>query len=80
MLQPLLDAFTEQKIMTRAYQATNKYVMRSDGKGRPRYKGINQLDSVEGKSNGAGIRFINGKVIWSKLKVEPVFDTKDKKI
>jgi len=73
-----IDAFTEQKIMTRAYQATNKYVMRSDGKGRPRYKGINQLDSVEGKSNGAGIRFINGKVIWSKLKVEPLFDTKDK--
>jgi putative transposase len=73
-----IDAFTEQKIMTRAYQATNKYVMRSDGKGRPRFKGINQLDSVEGKSNGAGIRFVDGRIVWSKLELIPIFDNKDK--
>lgn len=73
-----IDAFTEQKVMTRAYQATNKYVMRSDGKGKPRFKGINQLDSVEGKSNGSGIRFKDGCIVWGKLKLDPIFDTKDK--
>ena len=72
-----IDSFTEQKIMTRAYQATNKYAMRSDGKGRPRYKGINQLDSVEGKSNETGIRFVKGKIVWSKLELDPLYDTKD---
>ena len=73
-----IDSFTEQKIMTRAYQATNKYVMRSDGKGKPRFKGIHQLDSVEGKSNGSGIRFKNGSFVWGKLKLEPIFDRKDR--
>jgi putative transposase len=73
-----IDSFTEQKLMKRAYDATNKYVLRSDGKGRPRFKGINQLDSVEGKSNQSGIRFKDGLVVWSKLQLTPIFDQKDK--
>ncbi len=78
-----IDSRTGAKIMTRAYDATNKYVMRSDGKGKPRFKGINQLDSVEGNDNRSGIRFKDGTISWSilkrtKLVLEPIYDQKDK--
>ncbi len=57
-----LDINTIQKMASRAYRAVNEYAM---GKcGRPRFKGINRMNSVEGKTNKSGIRFKDGAVHW----------------
>jgi len=65
-----LDAFTCQKIATRAFKTVSLYMFEVLGK--PRFKGFNQLVSVEGKSNASGIRWKNDYVIWSKLKLTPI--------
>lgn len=52
-----LDAFTCQKTATRAFNAVKEYMFGT--RGRPRFKGFNQLVSVEGKSNASGIRWKN---------------------
>ena len=71
-----LDAFTEQKVATRAYEAVNEYFFKKRGK--PRFKGINQMASVEGKSNASGIRFKDGFIYWKGLKLKPIYDKKDR--
>ncbi|MCG3212561.1 MAG: IS200/IS605 family transposase ISCbt1 [Anaerolineae bacterium] len=48
-----LDINTVQKVATRAFQATFQYAVGK--RGRPRFKGKNQFDSVEGKNQAAGI-------------------------
>lgn len=48
-----LDINTVQKVATRAFQATFQYAIGQRGK--PRFKGRNQFDSVEGKNQAAGI-------------------------
>jgi transposase len=48
------------------------------GRGRPRFKRAGWFTSVEGKSNAAGIRWRNGCVLWSGLKLAARFDLKDK--
>jgi len=76
-----LDGLTAQKVATRAFNAVAQY---SYGKkGKPRFKGKNQFSSIEGKNNNSGIRFVDGKVIWSVKKQEnlrfiPQYDLKDK--
>ena len=70
-----LDAFTIQKTATRAFDAVEKYMFGK--RGRPRFKRQGWMTSIEGKSNAAGIRWRDGKVYWSALVLEPVFDTKD---
>jgi len=66
-----LDINTVQKLATRAFQATQAYAFGKHG--RPRFKGRHQLDSLEGKSNGAGIRWRSdhggdlGHIEWSGL-------------
>jgi putative transposase len=71
-----LDAFTIQKIATRAFDAVAQYAY--GDRGRPRYKRKGWLTSVAGKSNKAGIRWRDGSVLWSGLTLMPVFDLKDK--
>ncbi len=44
---------------------------------RVRFKGKNQLDSLEGKSNKQGIRWKNERVIWSKLEITPLITKND---
>jgi transposase len=71
-----LDANTCQKIATRAFQAASQYAY---GKfGRPRFIGINQFDSVEGKNNSQGIRWFKGMVAWKDLNLSVMLDPKDK--
>jgi hypothetical protein len=54
-----------QKVALRAFLAVKEY---SFGKrGRPRFKRFGTLQSVEGKTNRAGIRFREGAVEWSGL-------------
>jgi putative transposase len=52
-----LDSNTVQKLATRAFNATQEYAFGK--RSRPRFKGRYQLDSLEGKSNRAGIRWRN---------------------
>ncbi len=70
-----LDANTVQKLATRAYQASEK-VMFGRAK-KVRFKGKNQLDSLEGKTNKSGIRWKDGKVVWLGLELEPIIEGYD---
>ena len=70
-----IDAHTGQKIATRAFSAVEKVLF---GKAkRVRFKGKNQLDSLESKSNVAGIRWKGDSVEWSGLKLPALFTTND---
>ncbi len=71
-----LDAFTIQKIASRAFGAVQQCAY--GGRGRPRFKGKGWFTSVEGKSNASGIRWRDGHVLWNGLKLEPLFNHKDK--
>jgi putative transposase len=50
-----LDAFTIQKVATRAFGAVEQHAYGE--RGRPRYKRHGWFTSIEGKSNSAGIRW-----------------------
>ncbi|HXW52472.1 MAG TPA: transposase, partial [Myxococcota bacterium] len=65
-----LDAHSCQKIATRAFAAISQCMFGK--RGRPRFKGKNRFRSIEGKSNGAGIRFKDGKVYWLGLELKPI--------
>ena len=70
-----LDINTIQKLATRAFKAVQQH---SFGKrGRPRFKGRNQMDSVEGKSNASGIRWREPFVEWLGLELEAIIDWDD---
>lgn len=70
-----LDAFTIQKIATRAFQAVKEYALGK--RGRPRFKGKNQFDSVEGKSNDSGIRWRENRVEWLGLELLAIIPADD---
>jgi putative transposase len=65
-----LDINTIQKLATRAFSAVNEYALGKHGK--PRFKGKNQFDSVEGKSNASGIRWRDGQVEWLELELKAI--------
>src|ERR671932_890604 len=70
-----IDANTAQKIATRAFNAVQKVLF---GQARKvRFKGKNQFDSVEGKSNKAGIRWKDEAVEWSGLQLAALITTND---
>jgi putative transposase len=70
-----LDSNTIQKLATRAFQACQQYAFGL--RGRPRYKGRRQFDSLEGKSNRAGIRWTGTHVTWNKLDLVARIDPAD---
>ena len=70
-----LDINTIQKLATRAFQAVQQYAFGK--RGRPRFKGPNQMDSVEGKSNTSGIRWRETRVEWLGLTLEAIIDPDD---
>jgi len=70
-----LDAHVAQKLASRAFAAANDWVLGK--RGRPRFKGPRQLDSVEGKSNQAGLRWREDRVEWFGLDLPAVLDPKD---
>jgi len=75
-----LDSTTAQKIATRAFKAVQRVAF---GKAkRVRFKGKNQIKSVEGKSNKTGIRYISetGYIEWSGLKLKAIINVNDKVI
>ena len=58
-----VDADTAGEIAMRAFKAVQKVQLGQDKK--VRFKGKNQFDSLESKSNKCGIRFIDGRISWS---------------
>jgi transposase len=60
-----LDANTIQTVASRAWNAVRQYQLRV--RGRPRFKGKGQFDSIEGKTNKQGIRWRDGAVVWGDL-------------
>jgi len=73
-----LDIHTTQKLASRAFKAVEKILFGTAKK--VRFKGFNQLNSVESKSNVAGIRWKNNKLEWGKLSLEAIIDEKDEVI
>ena len=70
-----LDSNTVQKLATRAYKAAEKVLF---GKAKKvRFKGKNQLDSVEGKSNKTGMRWKGDSIEWSGLKLKALINNND---
>ena len=70
-----LDANTLQKLATRAYKAVRAYQIGQ--RGRPRFKGRGQFDSVEGKSNSSGILWRESAVRWLGLEIPALIDRAD---
>lgn len=62
-LRAHLDVHTQQKVASRAFKAVERWSF--GGSGRPRFKRYGELESLEGKSNAAGIRYREGRVLWS---------------
>jgi putative transposase len=73
-----LDIHVIQKLATRAFQAVQQYAFGK--RGRPRFKGSNQMDTVEGKWNESGIRWREDRVEWLGLTLHAIIDPKDRVI
>lgn len=70
-----LDIHVCQKVATRAFKSVQEYAFGK--RGRPRFKGFNQFDSVEGKDNATGIRWRADRVLWRGLELPALFDPRD---
>jgi len=75
-----LDSLTAQKIASRAFKAVQRIAF-GQAK-RVRFKGKNQLKSLEGKTNTSGIRYKEktGYVFWKGLELKCIIDVSDKVI
>jgi len=75
-----IDANTAQKLASRAFKAVQKVAF-GQAK-RVRFKGKNQLKSVEGATNKTGIRYIEktGHILWKGLKLKCIIDVNDEVI
>lgn len=71
-----IDANTAQKLATRAFDAVNKTVT-GDAK-KVRFKRYGELNTLEGKTNKQGIRWKDGRLVWSGLKLPAIINSKDK--
>ena len=70
-----LDIHTVQKLATRAFRATEKILFGTAK--HVRFKGYNQFNSLESKSNAAGIRWRNNRIEWNHLSLEPIIKVDD---
>lgn len=70
-----IDSNTAQKLATRAFKAS-RIVAFGQAK-KVRFKGKNQLDSLEGKTNKTGIRWVKETLTWGNLKLKPYLETYD---
>ena len=73
-----IDAHAPQKAASRAFAACNRYAVGQGG--RPRFKGKGQFNSLECKTNAAGIRYREGWVWWRGLGLQCIIDPKDEAV
>ena len=67
-----IDSFTAQKIATTLWKSYDK-LFYGNGK-RVYYKKYGDMNSLEGKSNSTGIRFVDEHLIWNGLNIPIVID------
>jgi len=67
-----IDAFTAQKIAATLWKSYDKLFF-GNGNG-VHFKRYGELNSLEGKSNGTGIRFLDGNLVWNTLKIPVQID------
>jgi hypothetical protein len=67
-----VDSNTQQKLATRAFQASEK-VMFGRAK-KVRFKVSSRFRSMEGKTNKQGIRWTGEQLVWGKLKLNALID------
>jgi len=70
-----IDSFTAQKIATTLWRSYKELIF-GDGE-NVHYKRYGSLNSLEGKSNKTGIRFVNGKLSWLGLEMPVIIDYKN---
>jgi hypothetical protein len=70
-----LDSSTTQKLATRAYRAANRLLL-SQAR-RVRFKGKQQLDTVEGKTNTSGILWRGTHIDWAGMILPARIDPRD---
>lgn len=70
-----LDAHVVQTLAARAHTAAIKFCVGAAG--RPRFKGRNQLDSLEGESNRQGLRYLRGLLVWRDRRYRLRIDSSD---
>jgi len=68
-----IHAHIAQKLATRAFNAVQKKAFRIAN--NVRFKGKNQMDSLEGKNNETGLIFRNNTLLWSGLEIPCIVDT-----
>lgn len=73
-----LDSMTVQALASRVFRSSQRFALGKGG--RPRFKGYGQVDSVEGKTNSAGIRWREGCIEWSGLSLKAIIDPDDRVI
>ena len=70
-----LDSNTSQKITSRAFATVQKL---SFGRSKKvHFKRANELNSMEGKCNGSGIRFKDNQIHWKNLSLDCIIDQSD---
>ena len=69
-----IDSFTTQKIATRSFSAFQKLMFHQADK--VNFKRFGEMDSLEGKSNKTGIRFVENQLLWNGL-IIPVITKKN---
>ena len=68
-----IHAHIAQKLATRAFKAVQK---KAFGMAKNvRFKGKNQMDSLEGKNNETGLRFKDNTLYWSDLEIPCIIDS-----
>jgi putative transposase len=70
-----LDSLTIQTLASRAYRAANRLLLGTAR--RVRFKGRQQLDTVEGKTNTSGMRWCGTHVDWKGLVLPALVDPRD---
>jgi hypothetical protein len=70
-----LDAFTVQKIATRCFNAFKGQIYHTAKK--IHFKKNGELHSVEGKSNGTGIKFRDNTLVWNGQSIKVLINPKD---
>jgi putative transposase len=67
-----VDSNTQQKLATRAFNASEKILLGCAKK--VRFKVPSRFRSLEGKTNKQGIRFKDNQLVWGKLRITPIID------
>src|SRR5215468_4680596 len=70
-----LDGLTIQTLASRASRAANRLLLGQAR--RVRFKGRNQLDTVEGKTNTSGLRWCGDRLEWKGLVLAALLDPQD---